>query len=124
MDKALLIGAGGVLGALSRFAVYDFCRSWWTRGFPLPTLMINAAGCLIAGLFFEYWREHPWFPTLSLFFAMGFLGSFTTFSTFGLESFQLLRQGDYTLALANVGANTISGLLAVAAGVWLGSALR
>jgi CrcB protein len=124
LEKALLIGLGGVIGALSRFAVYDISRSWWTHGFPLPTLIINGLGCLMGGMFFEYWREHPWFPTLSLFFAVGFLGSFTTFSTFGLESFQLMRQGEYTLAVVNVGANTLLGLLAVAVGVWLGGLLR
>ncbi len=124
MEKALLIGAGGVIGALCRFAVYDFCRPWWTHGFPLPTLIINGVGCLIAGMFFEYWREHPWFPTLSLFFAVGFLGSFTTFSTFGLESFQLMRQGQYSLAMANVGGNMVLGLLAVGAGVWIGGLLK
>jgi CrcB protein len=124
MEKVLLIAAGGILGSLSRFAVYDLCRPWWVHGFPLPTLIINAVGCFVAGAFFEYWRDHPWFPSLSLFFAVGFLGSFTTFSTFGLESIQLLRQEAYVLAAMNVGANTILGLLAVAGGLWLAHALR
>ncbi|MCX6119224.1 MAG: fluoride efflux transporter CrcB [Proteobacteria bacterium] len=124
MDKILLVGIGGSFGAIARYGVYQLSKASLTSAFPVPTLVINLAGCLLAGIFFESMRDHQWFSTLSLFFAMGFLGSFTTFSTFGLETFQLMRNGDIALALLNVGANTVLGLGAVALGTWIVSILK
>jgi CrcB protein len=116
----LLISLGGVLGALARYGASGLVHRLLGAGFPYGTLAVNLAGCLAIGAVLYLTQDRP---TLSVaarqLVAVGFLGSFTTFSTFGLETFALLRDGDFVAAALNVAASVLLGLGAV----WLGHGL-
>ena len=118
MVKALLVGAGGFVGAMLRYGVSGLVQTA-TRsiGFPYGTLAVNVLGCLIIGILAQMVASRGMFsPELRLFIFIGVLGSFTTFSTFGNETFALLRDGETASALAYVGLHLVVGLGAV----WLG----
>lgn len=86
--------------------------------FPWGTLAVNIGGCFVIGLLFGLGETRQLFsPQARLFLLVGVLGGFTTFSTFGLESFNLLRDGEAARALANVALHIIVGLGAVWAGI-------
>lgn len=117
MRTILLIGFAGAAGAVSRYAVGMAAMRLWGGGFAFGTLLVNVIGCLLLGVLLEVDRHtgavtHPW----RLLVAVGFLGAFTTFSTFGYETFRYLEQGSSHLALLNVSANLVLGLGAVWAG--------
>ncbi len=107
MLRILLVGLGGCLGALARYG----CSHWAAQrypGLPAGTTLVNVAGCLALGAVLG-WRDGP-LDGLRLFFVVGFLGSFTTFATFGAEAVELLRSGDLrTLGLYAAG-NLVLGL--------------
>mgnify|MGYP002830924937 CR=1 FL=1 len=85
--------------------------------FPYPTLFVNAIGCLLIGIFYGVSEDRNFFNVeLRGLFAVGFLGGFTTFSTFGYETFAMLREAEYLRAILNVGVQVLLGL----ALVWLG----
>jgi CrcB protein len=116
----LLVALGGVLGALARYGGAGLVHRFLGAGFPYGTLAVNVAGCFAIGAVLYLTQDRP---TLSVaarqLVAIGFLGSFTTFSTFGVETFALLRDGDFAAAALNVGASVSLGLVAV----WLGHGL-
>ena len=86
--------------------------------FPWGTLAVNVAGCFGIGVVATLADEHTLVtPALRLFLVTGLLGGFTTFSAFGMESWQLIEDGHALTALANAMANVVAGLLAVIAGV-------
>ena len=115
----LAIAAGGALGSLARHAMNHVVHTqWFSTRFPAGTVVVNITGCfaigVLAGLVASerlvvplHWRE---------FLFVGLLGGFTTYSTFGLETFLLARTQSVGLALANVAAHVAGGLLAVWAG--------
>lgn len=112
------VALGGSLGALARYGVAALVARWWQRPFPLATLVINVAGCLLLGWFLgrNGVREGPG----RLFFATGFCGAFTTFSTFAHETRALASGGLSTAALGNVVLSLALGYVAVIAGARLG----
>ncbi len=120
MDRLTVLVAvagGGACGAVTRYAL----SAWLIRRFPVGTLAVNLAGCLLIGLVVGSLRHQDWLsPAARHFLVMGFLGSLTTFSTFGYQSVQLFVDGDVGLAGLNVIANVCVGFAAVAAGLWLG----
>jgi CrcB protein len=98
-----LVAAGGALGALARFGVSSALPR---LDFPWHTLLVNLAGSLVLGyLFLDHGMEHP----ARLAIAVGFLGAFTTLSTYSAETVDLWRSGHAGLALANVAANGLGG---------------
>jgi len=125
MRTWIAVAVGGALGSVARHAVNHLVHQrWLTTRFPVGTVTINLAGCfaigLLSGLLVSerialrlYWRE---------FVLVGLLGGFTTFSTFGLDTFVLARTGSPLHAAVNVAAQVIGGLTAVAVGYQLGSA--
>ncbi|MBY0472629.1 fluoride efflux transporter CrcB [bacterium] len=116
----LVVGFGGFFGSLARYLVYLCEQSLSTNRFPFGTLLINVAGCFCAGLLLAVVEKSlPVHRHLILLGSMGFIGSFTTFSTFGVETFHLIRSGQVALGLANVGANLVLGFLAI----WFGKVL-
>ena len=121
MTKWLLIGGGGFLGACCRYAVNVGASRVFPLGhFPWGTLIVNLVGCFVIGFLAGLAHARSLFSEEVRFFVfVGFLGSFTTFSTFGLESFSLLKNGSIRPALVNIGVHVIVGLLAV----WAGFAL-
>jgi CrcB protein len=120
MFKIFVIGAGGALGALARYGLSGWAQRLAPGTFPAGTLAVNLTGCLVIGVLMSLVENAQMFsPNTRLFLMIGFLGSLTTFSTVGYETFQFLRSGEPRLALLNAAANLLLGLLAVAAG-WMG----
>lgn len=121
MYKLLIIGLGGFIGAISRYTVSGWIqrlfRSPW---YPIGTLGVNSIGCLLIGLLGGLVETKGLFqPGTRLFLLVGLLGAFTTFSTFGYETFSLLRSGEFLMAGVNIAAQVILGLFAL----WLGYTL-
>lgn len=112
--NVLVVMTGGFLGAAARYALGEWV---YTDGFPLNTLIINLIGCLFLGWFLTYisQREHVW-REVSLLIGTGFTGSFTTFSTFSLETIQLFQDEFFMLGILYILASTIGGLLLAYAG--------
>jgi len=116
--KWLLLFLGGGLGASLRFALATWVDARLPLAFPWGTLAVNAAGCFAIGLVATYADEHHVIgPAARLFLVAGMLGGFTTFSTFGLETWSLVEDRMPWLALANVVASVVVGLIAVILGV-------
>ncbi|HGY89750.1 MAG TPA: fluoride efflux transporter CrcB [Planctomycetes bacterium] len=114
----LAVAVGGMLGALGRYAVSGWVhRLTDVSGFPLGTLVVNVVGCSVLGVLMQLVEEGrfasaPW----RLFIAVGLLGSFTTFSTFGYETLELLRGGDGRWAALNLLGNLLLGVGALLVG--------
>lgn len=124
MDKFLLISAGAVLGANARYWIGTWAAEKWGAAFPYGTLLINLTGSLLLGLFMALTAERLSIdPRLRLLIATGFLGAYTTFSTFTYESLSLLLKGAMWAGLLNILGSTMLGLLAVGIGIWIGKSL-
>jgi fluoride exporter len=121
MEKVLLVGLGGGLGSILRYGLGGLVgrlKAGWT--FPLETLLINVVGCLVIGLLSGLSESRGVFSgTTRAFLFIGLLGGFTTFSTFGYETFQLLRDGQWSVAGTSVTLQLVLGI----GGVWAGTAL-
>jgi len=117
----LVIGIGGFLGANARYLVAGWAAQRFGTTFPYGTFIINVSGSFILGLFLVVVQERTFIhPNYRLFFAVGFLGAYTTFSTFTYESLRLLQDGSILLGLTNIFASVVVGLLGVVLGVVLG----
>ena len=107
-------GTGGVLRFLIGTAVQRLANGWL---FPVGTFFVNMAGCLVIGLLAQLSESRGVFQgNTRLLLFTGLLGGFTTFSSFGYETFQLLRDGEYLLGAANASLQIVLGLVSV----WLG----
>lgn len=117
MNQTIAIAAGGALGALMRFWVANAVYALLGRGFPWGTLAVNVIGSLIMGFLYVLLLERlASAPEWRAFLLVGLLGAFTTFSTFSLETLNLMQQALYARALANV----LLSVLACVAAAWLG----
>jgi CrcB protein len=118
MLNILLVGIGGALGSITRFLVSGWVQAASRNAnFPYGTLAVNVTGCFTIGFLAQLSESHGLFTSEARAFVfIGILGGFTTFSSFGNETINLLHGGEMLGALANVGANVITGLFAV----WLG----
>ncbi|MEN6408467.1 MAG: fluoride efflux transporter CrcB [Anaerolineaceae bacterium] len=124
IEKFLLISAGAVLGANARYWLGDWAARKWGTAFPYGTLLINITGSLILGFFLTLATERFLIdPRWRLFFAVGFLGAYTTFSTYTYESFNLIYREQWLLGMLNAFGGAIAGLLAAGLGVFLGKSL-
>jgi CrcB protein len=118
IDSVLFVALGGALGSVCRYLL-----ATWTQtvsksiDFPYGTLTVNLIGCFVIGFLAQLAEARGVFTSASrVFIFIGVLGGFTTFSSFGNDTVNLLRDGETWNALANVGANVILGLTLV----WLG----
>ena len=101
-----LVALGGALGAMARHSVNLWMALASRSNFPYATLSVNAAGSLVAGMFFVlYTQAYPDNAGLRLFGAVGFLGAFTTFSAFSVDTMQLLGAGNWRDACFNIVLN-------------------
>ncbi len=124
MLQLLAIAGGGALGALARFFVSNGVYRLLGRDFPWGTLSVNVLGSFAMGLLFVLLLERSLAaPELRAAIQIGFLGSFTTFSTFSLETLTLMEQGDMLPALLNVGASVVVCIAACWAGIVAARAL-
>lgn len=116
--KLLVIGCGGFLGAIARYELSVLIGSRSNWNFPLPTLIINISGSFILAFFMALaLNKLEINPLWRLFFTVGFLGAYTTFSTLEFETFNLLQDGQFFSALLNLFGSATAGLIAV----WLGN---
>ncbi|MFP4207038.1 MAG: fluoride efflux transporter CrcB [Wenzhouxiangella sp.] len=121
MKFALIVALGGALGSTLRY----YLSSWTVQQsmdwrFPVATFSVNVIGCLLAGILAGLVVKHDAFsPEVRLFLFTGLAGGFTTFSAFGLETFQLLRRGEVLVAGSYVVSSIVLGVVVV----WLGFAL-
>jgi fluoride exporter len=121
MDKFLIIGTGAVLGANARYWLGGWAADKWGTSFPYGTLIINVTGSLLIGFFLAAATGRLLVdPRWRLFVAVGFLGAYTTFSTFTFESVQLLLEGNWGSGLGNILASNLLGVAAVILGIILG----
>jgi len=115
----LWVGIGGFLGANARYLLGGWVAERIGTQFPWGTFIINVSGSFLLGLFIVLATERFMPPHLRLLVAIGFLGAYTTFSTFEYETLALAESGSLLRALANVVFSVIAGFFAV----WLGSKL-
>ncbi len=118
MIKLFLIGIGGFIGSILRYIVCGYVQQLTqSASFPYGTLFVNVAGCFVIGFLSQLAEARGIFTAESraLVF-VGFLGGFTTFSTFGNETINLARDGQNLLALGNTGAHLLLGFGAVWSG--------
>ena len=117
MLKYLVIGAGGFAGAIARYAVAVWIGQRWGRGFPLGTFAINVSGSFLIGLLMYLMTEKLLVnPQWRLFLIVGFLGAYTTFSTFEYETGELIKDGEWMFAMLNVAGSVIAGFIALKTG--------
>jgi CrcB protein len=115
----LLVFAGGGAGALVRYLVSLGVGSAWDGSFPLGTFLINLTGCFLIGALAGLSERSSIDPQLRLFLQTGILGGYTTFSSFGLETVQLVHRGEWATAVAYVLGSNLLGLGLAFAGFWL-----
>jgi CrcB protein len=119
---ALWVGIGGFLGANARYFLGGWIASRLGAAFPYGTFVINITGSFILGFFLAFAQERIWVnPSARLLFAVGFVGAYTTFSTFEYESVRLLQDGELLLGLSYIIGSVIAGAIAAVAGIVLGN---
>jgi CrcB protein len=117
VGELVVVGAGGFLGAIARYTVAGWVEQRWGGRFPYGTLAVNVAGCFLIGVLMTLAHERGVLGNHArALLVVGFLGSLTTFSTFGWETHALLRGEQLLVAGASVAANVLLGLAAVVAG--------
>jgi len=117
----LVIGLGGFLGANARYVVASWAARRFGVLFPYGAFMINVSGSFILAFFLASLQDRTFIhPHCRLFFAVGFLGAYTTFSTFTYESLRLVQEGSLGLGLVNVAGSAVVGLLGAFFGFVLG----
>lgn len=120
MNQVIAVAVGGALGALSRYWMVGLVSRLLARDFPYGTLTVNVIGSFLIGIGYIVIVEKlhvasEWHAVLMV----GFVGAFTTFSTFSLETVSLLQEGRFTAALIYIFSSVLVCLLATAAGIVL-----
>jgi CrcB protein len=119
ISQLLLVGVGGFIGSIARYVVSGSVQGLVAGTFPVGTFAVNVFGCFGIGGVAELVDVYGMFsPETRALLVIGLFGGFTTFSTFGNETVNLIRAGDWSLAAVNVAAHMV---LAIGA-VWLGRA--
>ncbi|MFM9052814.1 MAG: fluoride efflux transporter CrcB [Bacteroidota bacterium] len=121
MNKWLILLIGGGLGTVLRFAVSVWANRQIEHSFPYGTLIVNLSGCLLIGMLAGWESANELHENTKLLLFVGLMGGFTTFSSFSLETLQLLRSGAIGSAVIYVLVSTLGGLLLAAGGFKLTS---
>jgi fluoride exporter len=117
----IMIGLGGFAGAIARYLVDGIVAERVSGAFPWGTLVVNVSGSFVLGLLFALTVDRAILPAeVRGPVLIGFIGAYTTFSTYMLESWQLIGTGAFGLALANIVGSAVLGLVAIVAGLTLG----
>lgn len=121
MNLLLLIGASGAIGAISRYALSGAVYSLMGQGFAYGTLVVNILGSFLIGLVMHLGLTTDIMsPHLRTALTVGFLGAFTTFSTFSYETVQFIHEGAWGAAALNILTNVALCIIAVLAGLYTG----
>lgn len=121
MQKLLLIALAGSIGTLARYGLSGFVQSLCGKVFPWGTVAVNLLGCLLFGLIWSALEERwPTSGETRMIILVGFMGAFTTFSTFVFEAEELLRDAEWLPALGYFAIHNIGGLVALLVGLTLG----
>ena len=121
LSHALIVAAGGALGSVGRYLVGVLAIRLWGPQFPWGTFVVNVAGSLMIGLLVEaVARALNQSAEMRMFMVTGFLGGFTTFSSFSLDAMTMIERGDLLHAVAYIAASLLLALIAVFAGLAIG----
>ena len=128
MSRWLLVALGGALGTGIRYFVCGLNHRFFDGSFPFHTLLINLSGSFAAGFLWGFFQSSAGSSVVGssavkAFIFIGILGGFTTFSTFNLENFNLIRAGELKMALFNVAVSNIVGIGLLFAGFFLAQVL-
>lgn len=122
--QLILVGVGGFAGAVARWLVDAWISERNPTAFPFGTLVVNLTGSFLLGLLFAWVLERNVLPPdVRAPLMIGFLGAYTTFSTYMLESWRLVEDGAWALALTNLAGSVVLGMVAVLAGLAVGRLL-
>jgi fluoride exporter len=120
--QVLFVALGGAIGSAARYLVGGWFAARFGAAFPYGTFVINVTGSFIVGFFLAYAQERVSLnPYWRLFFAVGLVGGYTTFSTFEYESIRLLQDGEMLMAAVYLIGSVVTGGVAAKAGIALGS---
>jgi len=116
----LITGAGGFFGSGLRYLSQRVIAHYFPISFPYGTLIVNIVGCFLIGVIFAMSdKTRILSPDIRMFLAVGFCGGFTTFSSFALDSYGLIRDSEYLYFSLYLFSSIILGILAVIAGIWI-----
>lgn len=120
MKIIFLIGTGGFLGSISRYLLHKLISEYFPGTFPVGTLVVNLLGCFLIGIIYGFAAKADILShEMRMLLAVGFCGSFTTFSTFAYEKLYLLQGNALLQAIIYAALSMVLGVLLVFAGIWL-----
>jgi len=121
LQNLLFLSVAGGVGALCRYGLAGFVQRLAIHRFPLGTFFVNLAGCLCFGLVWGYLEDRVGLaPQARMIVLTGFMGSFTTFSTFAFESAGLLQHGQWLQGILNIAGQNLGGIACILLGLSLG----
>jgi fluoride exporter len=124
MPVFLAVAAGGALGALSRYGLMTLVERRTLTVFPWDVFVVNISGCFLVGIVVSALVDRHDAPAwLRVGLVLGFIGAYTTFSTFAQDLYDLKLEREYLLAAVDLAGSVVLGVLAVAAGTWVGRLL-
>ncbi len=107
--KLLIVGTGGFIGAVARYGLSGLVHRYFEGSFPYGTLFVNVVGCFVIGVLMSLVEDgHIFRPEWRLFLMIGLLGSFTTFSTLGFETLELLKDSEFLAANVTLGVGAVA----------------
>jgi len=119
MKEIVFVGTGGFIGASLRYFMSALLTPFNRFGFPVGTFTVNFIGCILLGLFVGLGLEKFYSLSFKKFAVIGVLGGFTTFSAFGLESFDMLSTGQFKMAAIYILSSVVVGIVGVALGIMI-----
>jgi len=122
--KYVMVGIGGFLGAIARFWLGGYVGDRMGSRFPWGTFIINCSGSFVIGFIITLLAERThWSPNWRYLIPVGFVGAYTTFSTFEYETLRAMQDGNFVIAALNVVLSVVLGFVAVWIGIVAGQAI-